>query len=489
MAIKRIAFSVKSPLRWLLIAYGISVAMLGLIDPVDGQALLTHEEIQSWTRSEISALTQFPAQQGATAYAVRYMTSGSDGLLDTASGLIVLPEKRSVQRMISYQYGDTDGLDLIPSKLNPEGTLAVLYAGQGYVVSVTDYLGHGTSRGFHPYVHAATQASAALDLLIGTKDFAQTQGFESIQQIFVTGYSQGAHASMALARAIEQRVTDDLWITASACNAGPYSLSGVMRNLLLDPQTEYRVPAFLPYNILGYETVYGDVFEQLSDVFKPAYVDRIQSFFDGKISRNALNEFLVAELKKDVGKSRPRAMLSDIYLSSFESDSLHPMNVHLRENDTYRWIPTAPMRLFYCSADQQVPAENALIAAEYMKNRGAADVEAIELDKEANHEGCVLPSILATLAYFQTFNTTTSNDQLINNQHLVFPNPADRELQVQGLQGTIDVQIWNQWGQVLHRGQQDASQSIKIGNLSTGLYWLQMDGPTGRTISKFVVNR
>ena len=141
------------------------------------QSILSEEVISDLTREEISALTLFPAQMGATAYSITYLTTGSDGGLDTASGLIVLPEDKSRGRLLSYQYADTEGLDLVPSKLNAEGTLAILYAGQGYVVSVTDYLGHGTSRGFHPYVHAATQASAALDLLIGAKDFAHNHGF------------------------------------------------------------------------------------------------------------------------------------------------------------------------------------------------------------------------------------------------------------------------------------------------------------------------
>ena len=166
-------------------------------------------------------------------------------------------------------------------------------------------------------MHAGTQSSAALDLLIGTKEFAHRNGFDEITQIFVTGYSQGGHATMALAQALEERISDDLWLTASACNAGPYSLSGVMRNLLLDDTATYHVPAFLPYLILGYQTVYGDIFDTLDDVFKSNYVSKIDSFFNKEINRSTLNEFLVAELTADVGSTIPKAMLNEEYLTDF----------------------------------------------------------------------------------------------------------------------------------------------------------------------------
>ena len=77
-------------------------------------------------------MTLFPALTGITAYSVTYLTTGSDGQPDTASGLIVLPDNKGTNRLLSYQYGDTEGLDLVPSKLNLEGTLGILYGGQGF---------------------------------------------------------------------------------------------------------------------------------------------------------------------------------------------------------------------------------------------------------------------------------------------------------------------------------------------------------------------
>ena len=184
---------------------------------------------------------------------------------------------------------------------------------------------------------------------------------------------------MALAQAIEERETDDLWLTASTCNAGPFSLSDVMRSLLLDSMTTYDVPAFLPYLVLGYQTIYGDIFERVGDVFKPEYVSKIEEFFRKEINRSTLNDFLVTNLNANVGRPNPRAMLNEEYLTSFESDTLHPLNRRLLENDTYRWAPQTPMRLFYCDGDRQVPAENSLIAFSYMVANGSPDIEAVEL--------------------------------------------------------------------------------------------------------------
>ena len=82
-------------------------------------------------------------------------------------------------------------------------------------------------------MHAATEAQAGLDMLLASRSFASDMGIDIGDHIFVAGYSQGGHGAMALHKAIQDRPTDDLWVTASAPMSGPYSISGVMKDLIL----------------------------------------------------------------------------------------------------------------------------------------------------------------------------------------------------------------------------------------------------------------
>ena len=466
----------------------IFLAQFVILNLSEAQAIIDHELIQSFSQEELTSMSILPARGAVDALRVNYITQGSNGMVDTASGLVLLPEDKNTNRLLSYQYGDTDGLDQTPSALNPEGILGALYAGQGYVVCLTDYLGHGESRGFHPYLHAETEARAALDLLLGTRSFAGEQGFNHLDQIFLTGYSQGGHATMALAQAIEERETDDLWITASACNAGPYDLSGVMRELLLQSDSSYRVPAFVPYNIIGYQTIYGDIYQDLADVFKNNYLSPIISFSQKEISRNDLNEQLVAELMQAQGDIIPRAMLQDDYLEAIQMDTLDPLNVAQRENDTYRWIPDFPMRLFYCSGDAQVPAENSLVAAAWMNARNANDVQAVEASTNASHDECVLPTVLATLAYFATF-TTTSVQHVDIDRDLAYPNPSPGHVQILNVQDRGVLEVYDMTGHLLLQQEVLPDQVIDLGHLESSTYYLRYREGSQFRIGKLVVLR
>jgi dienelactone hydrolase len=135
-----------------------------------------------------------------------------------------------------------------------EGQVGLLFAGLGYVAFLPDYLGLGlTSRGFHPYVHAASEAWAALDMLRAGDQFCQQLQVAVNAQLFITGYSQGGHGAMALHRAIEKDPSNEFTVTAAAPLSGPYSISGVMRNLILT-DTVYYDPAYIPNTALSYQT-------------------------------------------------------------------------------------------------------------------------------------------------------------------------------------------------------------------------------------------
>ncbi len=458
-----------------------------------GQAIIIAELIAQFDKDSLTQRTGVPAQNGAIAYKLEYVTTGIDGMTDTASGLFVLPDVVTDKGIIAYQHGTTDGPDDVPSNFNTEALLVTGLAGQGYIMSACDYLGMGSSRGFHPYVHAGTEASAGIDMLIASMNMAADMGHESISKIFVTGYSQGGHAAMAMAQAIEERPTDDLWLTASAPMSGPYSISGVMKSLTVDERdTEYLYPAYIAYILLGYQSAYGDVYGSLDEIFRTPHISWIEMFKNGEIGLPTLNSALIGQLRNEFGLSAPYLMFDSLFLQSFREDSSHFINDLLLENDTYRWVPNAPMRIFYCAGDDQVPFQNSLVADSVMNAMGAADVQSLNLNPVFDHGACVLPAVLATLEFFNSFQTTTPvDDHWEPLSFSLYPNPADEILNVSLTVRPIDarLQLFDATG-VLQRSVTltDANSHMNISDLKAGMYLVLLRVNGQNYVEKVIIN-
>ena len=408
-------------------------------------------------------------------YKVRYKTPGVDNLPDTASGLMVIPQVPAGTQLpiVMYEHGTTNGPTDVPSQLRGGFEVAMAYGAFGFITLAPDYLGLGDSRGFHPYVHAQTETYASLDMLNSGLEYLDFNEPEwNANFLFLAGYSQGGHASMALHKEIE-----DFWsfvypVTAATHMSGPYSISGVMRDKILSDEP-YGSPAYIAYIVLGYEEVYGDIYDQITDIFKEPYATSIARFYNREITLSVLNNELIADLVAIEGTAVNKKMIQDDVLNAIVTDPLHPINVHLSENNTYDWAPSAPTRLLYCGADEQVPFENALVAEEAMIANGAADVEAINLNPNGTHGQCVFPAVLNSIEFFQSFLGTSSLADLkpdAKELH-VFPNPSSDQILVDWTEakGGMDFEIINANGQSIRHGRV-YQNTISIESLPGGVY-------------------
>ena len=112
------------------------------------------------------------------------------------------------------------------------------------------------SKGFG-FVEMETDAEAqvAIDMLHAAAAFTAQNDVHTNSQLFITGYSQGGHAAMALHREIDRNWSDEFTVTASAPLSGPYSISGVMRNLILTDKIYYYRGGMLDWDALGLTSV------------------------------------------------------------------------------------------------------------------------------------------------------------------------------------------------------------------------------------------
>ncbi len=414
-----------------------------LILALNAQTLVSATLLGAKTQAQL--YTQFNnlpfIQYGCKYYRVAYTSPDVQGVLDTVTGLLAVPDNaaKKYPRLV-YQHGTSGSRQDVPSinvLTNGEGQFGQLFAGLGYVALLPDYLGLGNvSRGFHPYVHAESEAWVAMDMLRAVADFCAQNQIQTNDQLFVTGYSQGGHGAMALHRAIENDPAQEFAVTAAAPMSGPYSVSGVMRDLILSDDV-YYYPAYIPNTALSYQTVYGNLFNDVSEVFRPPYDALIKQFQNGTINLSNLNDQLIDLLILSEGACRPRRMLQPDIIQAITSNPNHPINIALAANDTYNdWTPKAPMRLFYCMNDDQVPFRNSLLARDSLQAVGAPNFQVQDVMPSANHGQCVVPAATATVIFFlgfQQIGTVGTDDAAAAERLNISPNPAKEAFFIQGL--------------------------------------------------------
>lgn len=474
-----------------LYAFCLFISLISMLPSLKAQDYLIESTfLGSRSKFELLVLFGQPVDYDIDLFRVRYETIGSDFLPDTASGLLVIPQVPAGTQlpMVLYEHGTTNGPTDVPSQLRGGFEVAMAYAAFGFVTAAPDYLGLGDSRGFHPYVHAATETSASLDMLNASLEYLDLNEPEwDPNFLFVAGYSQGGHASMAVHKEIE-----DFWsfvypVTAATHMSGPYSISGVMRDIILSDES-YSEPAYIAYIVLGYETVYGNIFNEITDIFKEPYATSINNFYNGTINLDALNTQLLAELALG-GNTITKRMLQDSIVDALANQPNHPINIALADNDTYQWAPVAPTRLYYCGNDEQVPFENSIVAEETMQSLGAADLEAINLNPAFNHGQCVFPAILSSIDFFLSFvNPSATHQPLADAAPLfIFPNPAGDAitLAVDDVQEGVQYEIYDAYGQLAGHGLTYLN-IISTNQLPGGLYTIVCTTSGKSSVGRFV---
>jgi len=169
-----------------------------------------------------------------------------------------------------------------------------------------------------------------------------------------------------------------------------------------------------------------------------------------------------------------KRMLQDSIIDALTNEPDHPLNVALRDNDTYNWSPDAPTRLYYCGGDQQVPPYNTILADSVMNALGAEDLQAINLNNNSDHGACVFPAVLASKNFFQTFvDALDINESGGENEFRIFPNPvtADMVIQWDIADDIIEFQIIDLKGEIVKKGS-TSDRTISLKNLSPGMYLL-----------------
>ena len=365
--------------------------------PVNRGKLLSLSKTANYPATQLSFLLMLQgipltAQFDVDVYQVAYETVDPWGLPTKATGSVAFPIKAGrAWPIISYQHGTIlRKLDAPSSGLSTEGLVGVLLATSGYVGISADYLGLGESPGRHPYHHAASQATAVVDALRAGRSACASHGIALNGQVFLAGYSQGGHATMAALREIESRHAAEFDVTAAAPMAGAFDLSGVTLDDALSDRPVPN-PYYFAYLLQMLVDLY-DVAPSLADVLAPPYDKTVPPLLDGSVDSASVNAVL---------PSVPHRIVKPEYLAAIRSDANHPVRRALRDNDLAAWAPRAPVRLYHCSGDQDVLPANSAIARDRMTSLGA-NVSLLNPKPGANHGDCAQPALLLVKAWFDS---------------------------------------------------------------------------------------
>lgn len=465
------------------------IATLGSTSTTQAQELVSAEFELQYAPVIINLFgLPLPTDYPVRFYRITYTTTDTDGEPTVASGALTVPVSNSCNAfpMVAYCHGTVLRRFDVPSEQNFEGLLAVALASAGYITVAPDYVGLGEDEGVHPYVHAESQATATLDLISAAREFLETLDQKDNGEVFISGYSQGGHAAMAaLKYAQDNDMVDDIGIVAGAPLSGPYDMSGSQAALILSDEP-YSTPGYIIYLLVSYQSVYGTLYTELSDVIQDPYADAAEPYFDGEQNSDdmgTVNDLLPQNIDE---------LLRDSVLTNFENNPNHPLRVALADNDLYDWAPQMPLRMYYCDGDEQVAFTNSTTTEQIMNENGAPDVEAENVLPGADHAGCVEPALLATYAFFEGLasdcSSTLSTSAIETEPIKLWPNPARDFVNIHFSHGEGDLSLYDASGRkVASQLVRSQDTSLDVSHLPSGNYILSIEQNFTKFVTMLVV--
>ena len=437
----------------------------------------TYELEGSYTAAEISTLAAtfgippniYQAEYGVDVYSLTYNMPYLGESIEVSGAMFLptgFPESCDLP-VHTYMHGTVFERNQAPSFMPFEAMLGYLMSSPGYIVLMPDYVGLGVSQLMHPYVQAKSEAEAGIYMMEAVESLGGELGFSFNDELFISGYSQGGHSAMAMAKEIHENYSEQYEVTACAPMAGPYNMSEVQGPLSV-AEDVYPYPAFFAYNVIGWNSYYGNIYESLDEIFQEPYASMLPDLFDGETSMAVINEALPTLTSE---------LLQPGIVDEILNDPSHPYMLAAADNDVYDWVPTCHMQMYYCDADDVVYPENTTTTFEYMVEAGAENLGTFN-GGALDHSGCAGPSIFGGLIWMDQFHIDCVPESVAefangNSTWALAPNPA-----INGSTTILGAPINARWtvrdisGRIISTG---TTNTVELGTTS-GIYFLELEG-------------
>ncbi|HHW4678586.1 MAG TPA: alpha/beta hydrolase family protein [Xylella sp.] len=375
--------SVLAPLIFLWVLFPSVVAAT----PLPG-TLLSSTILGSYTRRQIAALLPGePASESPKCHVkvaeLIYETVGVVGEPTTASAVLLIPggpHCPGPYPLLGWGM-PTVALRTVEqakdiSRAKGNNPLVTRFASQGYVVVSSDYLGLGESKyPFHPYLHAHSEATSQIDALRAARTLLQRLNTPLSNKVMLSGVSQGGHTALATQREIEEHLSNEFQLVASAPIAGPYALSETFIDTLSGRNQAGRDDFAVllgTYVIIGMHRTYNNIYDHPSQVFQDPWAGKVEAWFPGDKTNAEL-------LKQLPGPDQIPSYLQLGFYSDLLTNPKNEFRLDLERNDLLNWAPRTPILMCGSDNDTVVPLKNAVLAIESFQKHGSYQASMIDL--------------------------------------------------------------------------------------------------------------
>lgn len=296
-------------------------------------------------------------------YSITYRTIYLGKPIDSR-GLLIVPQSSKPVRLLLYCHGtEIPSRTLGAEKITPslyDGSkdthrdvrnMGLCWASAGYTVFIPDYIGFGLTDGKdHPYVYFPEMFKSNIDGLLAVKQFFAKEGMLYDNRLFLSGWSQGAGASLSAHKYIQEQYPDEFTVAASSGLAGPYHFSRFAADILSRKSEETDVLPILSWAVYS--------MNKFSAIRRPT--DQIYTYpvFDQMSSILAPS-------------SKPEKIFTPYFLAKVLDQSDVAFTAELRRNSFHEnWLPTGKVFLHHGDADKLVPYFNSVDAYTGLKAAG-----------------------------------------------------------------------------------------------------------------------
>lgn len=267
-------------------------------DPPPPRATIIVAQVAgSATAAQVDAGTAASGAQALTGKAVcdvevryvLYMTRDAAGLPATASAGVLVPKGTAAactgeRPVLLYAHGTTTtkSFNMADVQKNGEASLVMaMYAAQGFIVVAPNYLGYDrSSLSYHPYLNAESQAIDMVDGLRAAKaNLMADSSTKPSSKLFISGYSQGGHVSMATHKIIERDYSSEFTVTASGSMSGPYNLVGFGDIVTGNGPINAGATLFVPLLLTSYQKAYGNIYSSPAEAYQSQFAPTIETLF------------------------------------------------------------------------------------------------------------------------------------------------------------------------------------------------------------------
>ena len=229
-------------------------------------------------------------------------------------------------------------------------------------------------------------AKVSYDFILAAHEYLDSEEITTNGKLFLTGYSEGGYATMALHQFIEKE--NKIAVTHSISGAGAYIKTAFAKEILKKDEDLEFLPSYL-WVLDVYNTMFDNLKRPWTYYLNEPYASNLNSL-----------DFINAPIDPNLISSNPKILFKETFIENILNNTDTEFLNVLNENDVYDWKPIAPITLFQSIDDKYVYPLNALTAFESIKKNGG-EINYITVEG-FDHQQATIPFYLKVLELIDT---------------------------------------------------------------------------------------